>query len=67
MSTISNLIREELYELVWNTPLSKLAPKFGFSDKGLAKKKPSILTDLRCASGGKLCRRYKHKEHLFNE
>lgn len=38
MSIILNLSRVELYELVWNTPLSKLVPKFGLSDKGFAKK-----------------------------
>src|SRR5690554_67293 len=38
MSTLTIMSREELYELVWNTPLSKLAPEFGLSDKGLAKK-----------------------------
>jgi len=38
MITITNLSREKLYEMVWNTPLSKLAPEFGLCDKGLAKK-----------------------------
>ncbi len=31
------LTREELYELVWSEPISRLAPKFGISDVGLAK------------------------------
>lgn len=31
------LSREALYALVWETPLSKLAPKLGYSDVGLAK------------------------------
>lgn len=38
MSNEKRLGREELYEMVWSTPLSKLAPNFGLSDKGLAKK-----------------------------
>lgn len=29
--------RQELYELVWQTPISKLAKEFGLSDRGLAK------------------------------
>jgi hypothetical protein len=29
--------REELFRLVWEKPLSKLAPKLGISDRGLAK------------------------------
>lgn len=29
--------REELHELVWSTPMHKLAPQFGISDRGLAK------------------------------
>lgn len=29
--------RQELYELVWSTPISKLAEEFGLSDRGLAK------------------------------
>jgi hypothetical protein len=29
--------REELHELVWSTPMQKLAADFGLSDKGLAK------------------------------
>ena len=31
------LTRRDLYELVWATPLSKLADQFGISDRGLAK------------------------------
>jgi hypothetical protein len=31
------LTREELYERVWSTPVSKLAAEFGMSDVGLAK------------------------------
>ena len=29
--------RRELYERVWQTPLSKLGPELGFSDVGLSK------------------------------
>ena len=29
--------REDLYEKVWTTPLSRLAPQFGLSDTGLKK------------------------------
>lgn len=29
--------REELYALVWETPMRRLASRFGFSDVGLAK------------------------------
>lgn len=29
--------REELYELVWQTPMVRLARQFGLSDNGLAK------------------------------
>lgn len=29
--------RRELYDLVWSKPISKLAPEFGLSDRGLAK------------------------------
>lgn len=32
------LSRKELYDLVWSTPMSKLAPQYGLSDKGLANK-----------------------------
>lgn len=32
-----NLTREELHELVWSTPILKLAEKYGLSDRGLAK------------------------------
>ena len=31
------LTRQELYELVWSTPMTKLAESFGISDVGLAK------------------------------
>lgn len=31
------LSRQELYELVWTTPISRLATRFGLSDVGLAK------------------------------
>ncbi|WP_129421637.1 hypothetical protein [Rhizobium leguminosarum] len=31
------LTREELHELVWSTPMQKLAAEYGLSDKGLAK------------------------------
>lgn len=33
----STLTRQELYDLVWSTPMRALAPKFGLSDVGLAK------------------------------
>ena len=29
--------REELYRLVWTEPMTKVAPRFGLSDVGLAK------------------------------
>jgi len=29
--------REELYEEVWSTPLTKLSQKYGLSDNGLRK------------------------------
>ncbi|WP_312938753.1 hypothetical protein [Agrobacterium pusense] len=32
-----SMSREELYELVWSTPMQKLAETFGLSDRGLAK------------------------------
>jgi hypothetical protein len=35
MST--NIIRDDLYALVWSEPLRKLAERFGLSDRGLAK------------------------------
>ena len=35
--TTETLTRERLYALVWETPMSKLAPTFGLSDNGLAK------------------------------
>lgn len=31
------LSRRDLYELVWSTPVTKLAEQFGISDRGLAK------------------------------
>lgn len=31
------LTRRELYDLIWSTPISKLATDFGISDRGLAK------------------------------
>jgi len=31
------LARQELYDLVWSTPMTKLAESFGISDVGLAK------------------------------
>lgn len=36
-SKTATLTREELYTLVWTTPMSRLAPQFGLSDQGLAK------------------------------
>lgn len=38
MKLDKTLSREELYELVWNTPMVKLAKSLGLSDQGLAKK-----------------------------
>ncbi len=32
-----DLLREELYERVWTTPMRKLAQEFKYSDGGLAK------------------------------
>jgi hypothetical protein len=32
-----SMAREELYELVWSTPMQKLAERYGLSDRGLAK------------------------------
>lgn len=32
-----NFTREELYDLVWSKPISKLATEFGLSDRGLSK------------------------------
>jgi predicted Zn-dependent protease with MMP-like domain len=31
------LSRKELYDLVWSTPILKVADQFGLSDRGLAK------------------------------
>jgi hypothetical protein len=38
MENTTTLAREELYNLVWSEPVSKLAKRFGLSDQGLAKK-----------------------------
>ena len=38
MKPIKTLSRDELYELVWTTPMVKLAEQFGLTDQGLAKK-----------------------------
>jgi hypothetical protein len=35
---LSEYSRQELYELVWSTPASKLAPDFGISDVAIAKR-----------------------------
>jgi hypothetical protein len=37
MSDYKEFSRKELYDLVWSTPMTKLAKKFGFSDVGLRK------------------------------
>lgn len=37
MSKRIELTREQLYEKVWTTPMSKLAKELGMSDVGLAK------------------------------
>jgi len=37
MSKATAKTREELYELVWQKPISKLAAEFGLSDRGLSK------------------------------
>lgn len=37
MSKYRQFTRQELYELVWATPLVKLAKEFGLSDVGLRK------------------------------
>lgn len=34
---IRHLSRQELYDMVWQTPMSRLGEEFGISDKGLAK------------------------------
>ena len=36
--TVRELTRRQLYELVWTTPMTKLAPQFGISDVALRKK-----------------------------
>ena len=51
---METMTREELFELVWTTPMSKLAVRFGVSDVALAK--TSSLLDQRyldpaCGSG----------------
>jgi hypothetical protein len=33
----AKISREELYRLVWTEPMTKVAPRFGLSDVGLAK------------------------------
>lgn len=38
MNTQTPLTRQQLYDLVWTTPISSLAKQFGLSDKGLTKK-----------------------------
>jgi len=38
MTKSKTLKREELYDLVWSFPMTKLAKRFGLSDQGLAKK-----------------------------
>jgi hypothetical protein len=35
--SVLRLNRRELYDLVWSTPMSSLAKRFGYSDNGLAK------------------------------
>lgn len=37
MSIPQTVTRDELYEQVWSQPLSKLAPRYGLSDVGMAK------------------------------
>jgi hypothetical protein len=32
------LTREQLFDLVWSAPVTKVAPKLGLSDVGLAKR-----------------------------
>jgi hypothetical protein len=36
-STTSSVTRDELYELVWKEPMTKVAPRFGLANVGLAK------------------------------
>lgn len=38
MSESKKFTQEELYEMVWSTPMVKLAKEFGLSDVGLKKK-----------------------------
>ncbi len=35
--SVRRLTREDLYTLVWTTPISRLARDFGISDRGLSK------------------------------
>src|SRR5688500_9286732 len=37
VATAESLTRNELYELIWTEPMTKVAPRFGLSDVGLAK------------------------------
>lgn len=37
-NSLSDLTREQLYELVWSTPATKLAERFGVSDVAIAKR-----------------------------
>lgn len=37
MYKIMKLSRKELYDFIWNTPITKLAKEYGLSDVGLAK------------------------------
>ena len=37
MATTESLTRNELYEMIWTEPMTKVAPRFGLSDVGLAK------------------------------
>ena len=55
---LSEYSRQELYDLVWSTPASKLAPDFGISDVAIAKRckklevpRPSIGYWARVAAG----------------
>jgi hypothetical protein len=38
MKVLKELTREELYDLIWATPMTKLAKEFGLSGNGLKKK-----------------------------
>lgn len=37
MLTSTSITRKELYQLIWTEPMTKVAPRFGLSDVGLAK------------------------------